>query len=85
MVQNSVWNGVDIIESFLMHQQMLGATSVFVMDYGSTDGTRDILNSSRWSHFVEVLESAWFGGDELLHASSQGYPATLFRFMDFVL
>jgi hypothetical protein len=56
IIATSTWNSADLIETWLRHQEALRATAVLVMDYGSTDGTREILRSPRWSQLVRMYD-----------------------------
>ena len=54
IVATSTWDSADVLEPWLAHIERLGAAKVLVMDYGSTDGTREILGSKRWSGLVRA-------------------------------
>jgi hypothetical protein len=52
MLATTTWNSVDLIAAFLDHYRRLGFDRVIVMDFDSTDGTREVLTSMEWSSFV---------------------------------
>jgi hypothetical protein len=52
-VATTTWNSVDLVRLFLAHYRKLGFDAVFMMDFASTDGTEDILQSDEWRGFVE--------------------------------
>jgi hypothetical protein len=85
-VATTTWDAINLIESFLIHYQRLGASAVFVMEYGSTDGTRDVLSSSRWSGFVEVVELPTLAGkdtsNDLLPRARSAFPDGFCLFCD---
>ncbi len=56
IIATSTWDSADVLEPWLAHVKGLGAAKVIVMDYGSTDGTREILASKRWSGLVQAHE-----------------------------
>lgn len=51
----TTWNSIGLIEKFLKHYQQLGMQRLLVMDFNSSDGTQDILRSSTWSGFVQLI------------------------------
>ena len=53
-VITSTWDSIGLIEPFLEHQFKLGVDLVYVIDLGSTDGTLDVLEQSRWGGSVRV-------------------------------
>ncbi len=54
IVATTTWDSADVLEPWLAHVKGLGAAKVIVIDYGSTDGTREILRSKRWSDLVQA-------------------------------
>jgi hypothetical protein len=54
-VATTTWNSVDLIGEFLAHYRCLGFDQVLVMDFDSTDGTRDILLAAEWQPFVTMV------------------------------
>jgi glycosyltransferase involved in cell wall biosynthesis len=55
IVATTTWNSSDLIETFLQHYRKLGFDQVLVMDFDSTDGTSEILRSSRYHGFVRTI------------------------------
>ena len=55
----TTWNSIDLVEKFLGHYQKLGLRKFLVMDFNSSDGTQDVLNSSTWSDFVRLVPYPW--------------------------
>ena len=53
-VVTTTWNSIDLVTPFLDHYRRLGFDGLFVMDFASTDGTRDILTSDEWRGFVDL-------------------------------
>jgi hypothetical protein len=51
-VLTGVWDNADLLDDWLEHQRLLGVAGVLAMDFGSTDGSVEILTSPRWSSFV---------------------------------
>ena len=56
IVATSTWNSADLIDDFLRHCKKLGASAVFVMEYQSTDNTRELLNAKHWRNFVHIFD-----------------------------
>ena len=54
-VVTTTWNSGDLVAAFLDHYRRLGLDGAIVMDFASTDGTHDILASSEWRSFVELV------------------------------
>ena len=54
-VATTTWNSIDLASVFLSHYRRLGFDQVFVMDFDSTDGTRDALASAEWRGFVTLV------------------------------
>ncbi|MEO8626390.1 MAG: glycosyltransferase family 2 protein [Candidatus Limnocylindrales bacterium] len=52
VLASTTWNTVDLVDLFLTHYQRLGFSHAFVMDYDSSDGSREVLDSARWQPFV---------------------------------
>lgn len=52
VLASTIWNTVDLVDMFLTHYQRLGFSRAFVMDYDSSDGSREVLDSARWHPFV---------------------------------
>ncbi len=50
-----VWDNADLLDDWLEHHRALGVAGVLAMDFGSTDGSVELLRSSRWSSFVELV------------------------------
>jgi hypothetical protein len=68
IVVTTTWNCIDLISTFLHHYRKLGFDAVLAMDFESTDGTREVLTSSEWKHFVQIVP---FPGIEGLDSSNQ--------------
>ena len=66
-VATTTWNSIDLVTVFLSHYRRLGFDRVFVMDFDSTDGTRDVLASAEWRGFVSLVP---FPGLALLDSSN---------------
>jgi hypothetical protein len=54
-VATTTWNSIDLIATFLVHYQRFGFDQVLVMDFDSTDGTRDVLTAAEWRGFVTMV------------------------------
>jgi hypothetical protein len=55
VVATTTWNSIDLVTVFLHHYRRLGFDRVFVMDFDSTDGTRDVLTSAEWRGLVTLV------------------------------
>ena len=55
IIITTTWNSLRIVEAFLDHHRALGFDLVMVMDFGSTDGTLDLLRSASYAGFVEIV------------------------------
>lgn len=66
-VATTTWNSIDLVRTFLVHYRQLGVDQVLVMDFASTDGTRDVLASAEWRGFVDLVP---FPGIALLDSSN---------------
>lgn len=55
-ILTGVWDNADLLDDWLGHHQGLGIAGVMAMDFGSTDGSLEILRSSRWSSFVVMVD-----------------------------
>jgi hypothetical protein len=51
-ILTGIWDNVDILDDWLAHCRSVGISGVFAMDFGSTDGSLDVLASPRWDGFV---------------------------------
>lgn len=70
---------------WLNHVERVGADAVLVMDYGSTDGTRAILESDRWSRLVRMYDVPSLQADtsnDLLAIAKADYPRSWCLFCD---
>jgi hypothetical protein len=54
-VVTTTWDSIDLIETFLVHYRRFGFDQVLLMDFDSTDGTRDIVLSEEWRGFVTLV------------------------------
>jgi hypothetical protein len=63
----TTWNSEDVIGTFLQHYRRLGFDQIVVMDFDSTDCTRDILTDPGWQGFVSIFP---FPGIERLDSSN---------------
>ena len=63
----TTWNSIDLIGRYLAHYRALGFDRALVMDFDSTDGTRELLTSDVWQEFVEPVP---FPGIALLQSSN---------------
>lgn len=50
-----VWDNADLLDDWLEHHRRLGVAGVLAMDFGSTDGSVELLRSPRWSGFVDLV------------------------------
>jgi hypothetical protein len=85
IIATSTWDSADVIEPWLRHQERLGAAAVLVMDYGSTDGTREILGSPRWSPLVRMFDVPSLQADtsnDLLAIAKADHPGTWCLYCD---
>ena len=55
VVATSSWNTIALLEPFLRHVRRVGAVAAFVMDYGSTDGSAELIRSPEWRDFVHIV------------------------------
>ena len=55
IVATTTWDCADLIETFLRHCQRFEIHQVLVMDFDSTDGTREVLTSPTWRSFVTLV------------------------------
>jgi hypothetical protein len=58
-----VWDNADLLDDWLEHLRALGVNGVLAMDFGSTDGSVDILTGPRWSAFVTMMDFPGIGLD----------------------
>ncbi len=63
----TTWDSIDHVEIFLAHYRKLGVEQMLVMDFDSTDGTRDVLAAREWQGFVRHVA---FPGLENLDSSN---------------
>jgi hypothetical protein len=79
-VGTTTWNSVGLARVFLAHYRRLGVDQVLVMDFDSTDGTRDVLTSAEWRGFVRVVPfpglASLDSSNVLLSVASQAYRPT---------
>ncbi len=74
-----------MLESWLNHVERVGAAAVLVMDYGSSDGTRAILESGRWSRLVRMYDVPSLQADtsnDLLAIAKADHPGSWCLFCD---
>ena len=55
IIITTTWNSSRTVEAFLNHHRALGFDLVMVMDFGSTDGTLDVLRSTPYAGLVELI------------------------------
>lgn len=55
-IATSTWNAAELVERFLRHAVHIGVERVYAMDYGSTDGTQEVIGSTEWGDLVRVVE-----------------------------
>ena len=55
IIITTTWNSSRIVEAFLDHHRALGFDLVMVMDFGSTDGTLDVLRSTPYADLVKLV------------------------------
>jgi hypothetical protein len=85
VIATTTWNSVDIIEDFLDHHRWMGAAAFLVMDYRSTDGTREILAAPRWKgsiHLFDLPSMETDTSNELLDAARNLFPDAWCLFCD---
>jgi len=51
-----VWDNADLLPRWLEHHRSMGVASVVAMDFGSTDGSQQILTDPQWRDFVDVID-----------------------------
>jgi hypothetical protein len=56
VLATTTWNCVDIIDRFLEHNRRIGVHRVYVVDFHSDDGTREVLTSAKWRSYVEMRD-----------------------------
>jgi len=74
-----------VLEPWLHHVERVGAAAVLVMDYGSSDGTRAILESDRWSRLVRMYDVPSLQADtsnDLLAIAKADHPGSWCLFCD---
>lgn len=74
-----------MVEPWLRHVEKVGASAVLVMDYGSSDGTRAILESERWSRLVRMYDVPTLQSDtsnDLLAIAKADHPGSWCLFCD---
>lgn len=54
-VATTTWNSIDVVSVFLDHYRRLGFDRAFVMDFDSTDGTREALEADGFAGFVTLV------------------------------
>ena len=80
-----VWDNADLLPGWLAHHREMGFGGVVLMDYGSTDGSLEILRSPEWADFVEILPFSGLDSDvnrELLVHSQSRWPMDWALFID---
>jgi hypothetical protein len=55
VLATATWNCIDLVSTFLSHYTKLGIDGILAMDFDSTDGTREVLTSAEWQHFVRLV------------------------------
>ena len=55
IIATTTGNCIDLVTAFLTHYQRLDIEHALVMDFDSTDGTRDVLTSDAWKPFVTLV------------------------------
>jgi len=56
LVATSTWNNRPIVELFIDYYRAVGASAVLALDFGSTDGTRELLAEHGADGFVHALD-----------------------------
>ena len=87
IVLTTTWNSEDVIAMFLSHYRRLAFDRIVVMDFDSTDGTKDILMDPRWRDFVTIFPFPGLSGLDssnimLDYARKAFPPDTLALFCD---
>ena len=54
-IATTTWNTADLVAPFLDHHLRAGFDCVLVMDFDSTDGTRDVLSSQKYQGVVKRI------------------------------
>jgi hypothetical protein len=83
----TTWNSADHIGIYLRHYRALGFRRAFVMDFDSTDGTREILTAGAYADFVTLIPFPGIAGLDssniiLEHAKAHLAPGTWCLFCD---
>ncbi len=55
VLATTTWNSLDLVAIFLDHYRRLGFDHVFVLDFDSSDGTREVLTSTEWHGFITLV------------------------------
>jgi len=66
VVITATWDVADLMGDWLEHHRDMGVEAVVVMDYGSTDGTLELLLDTRWSGFLHWFPFTGLGSDSNL-------------------
>lgn len=62
LAATTTWNSVELIDKFLTHYRKLGLDQIMIMDFGSTDGTTDIILDQKWTNFARLIPFPGLGG-----------------------
>ncbi len=86
VVATSSWNTAKLLETFLHHARRLGATAACVMDFGSTDGSVELLRSPEFQGFAHIVPfpglAAENTSDLLLEFAKERHPDAFCLFCD---
>ena len=55
LVATTTWNSADVVRTFVTHYLKLGFERLLVMDFQSTDGTREVLTDEQWRGLVDLV------------------------------
>lgn len=86
VVVTTVWNTVGLLEPFLSHLRCQGVFRVLAMDFGSSDGSAELLASPRWQDLVEIMPFPGLRGLDssnlMLGVAKSKYPDAWAMFCD---